>query len=306
MSQECLLSVIIPVYNVEKTLTRCVQSVLLQGLKDYEVLLVDDGSKDNSPVLCDELAKQHAHIVALHKENGGLSDARNYGIRMAKGRFLYFIDSDDSLAKGTLQAALSVLQSANADIVEFPVRLKCGTERECCKSFADKVYTDVRQYWYGTAAYGHCYMCNKIFSARLFQSVRFPKGVVFEDVWAFPSLLRQAKSIATTSQGCYLYYDNPEGICRQAQAKEMEMLLLAQREAIKTFPIDEAKHFVSLINIQLDLYRLSPKVLLHSSDFKSFKGFGRLSWSGKIKFIIARCLSIKILCTIHKLWKSHL
>lgn len=102
-----LLSVIIPVYRVEHTLQRCVESVLSQGVDDMEVILVDDGSPDNCPVLCDGWAEKDARVKVIHKDNGGLSDARNAGIEMATGDYLTFVDSDDYVEDDTYPALLA-------------------------------------------------------------------------------------------------------------------------------------------------------------------------------------------------------
>ena len=96
-----LLSVVIPVYRTELTLQRCVESVLKQGVDDMEVILVDDGSPDNCPELCDEWAEKDNHIKVIHKTNGGLSDARNAGIDVATGDYITFVDSDDWIADNT-------------------------------------------------------------------------------------------------------------------------------------------------------------------------------------------------------------
>ncbi|HEM5303194.1 TPA: glycosyltransferase family 2 protein, partial [Streptococcus suis] len=90
-----LLSVIIPVYQVEKYLKRCIDSVLAQKFIDYEIILVDDGSTDSSPAICDAYSAEYPHISVIHKENGGLSDARNVGIKHAAGEYIFFLDSDD-------------------------------------------------------------------------------------------------------------------------------------------------------------------------------------------------------------------
>lgn len=92
------VSIIIPVYNVEKYLSRCIKSVLDQTYKDVEVILVDDGTKDSSGVMCDEYAKENNNIIVIHKENGGLSSARNAGIEIATGEAIFFLDSDDYLS----------------------------------------------------------------------------------------------------------------------------------------------------------------------------------------------------------------
>ena len=93
-----LISIIIPVYNVEKYLERCVKSVINQTYKNLEIILVDDGAKDNSGKMCDELSKLDSRIKVIHKENGGLSDARNFGLKIATGDYIGFVDSDDYIA----------------------------------------------------------------------------------------------------------------------------------------------------------------------------------------------------------------
>ena len=93
--EEELISVILPIYNVEKYLEKCLKSVINQTYKNLEIILVDDGSKDNSPQICDEYAVKDKRIVVIHKSNGGLSDARNAGIEIAKGKYITLIDSDD-------------------------------------------------------------------------------------------------------------------------------------------------------------------------------------------------------------------
>ena len=104
-----ILSVIIPVYCVEDTLNRCVESVLRQNVTDMEVILVDDGSTDKCPKMCDDWGERDAHIRVIHKQNGGLSDARNAGIDVAKGDLITFVDSDDYLADNTYQPLLALM-----------------------------------------------------------------------------------------------------------------------------------------------------------------------------------------------------
>ena len=164
------LSVIIPVYRVEDSLDRCVESVLSQHVDDLEVILVDDGSPDKCPSMCDSWAEKDARIRVIHKQNGGLSDARNAGIEVAQGEHITFVDSDDYLAADTLAPLLLMME--DADIVEYSIRNRL--------SLPDNTYTDMNQYWLTGQAYLHTYACNKIYRSRLFETVRFPKGKVFD------------------------------------------------------------------------------------------------------------------------------
>ena len=114
------LSIVIPVYRVETTLDRCVESVVTQDYDDFEIILVDDGSPDRCPQLCDEWARRDPRISVIHKPNGGLSDARNAGIDVARGDFLTFIDSDDYIAPHTLSQLMPLTDEA--DLIEYPIR----------------------------------------------------------------------------------------------------------------------------------------------------------------------------------------
>ena len=111
-----MISVIVPVYKVEEYLDKCVQSILAQTYRDFEILLVDDGSPDNCPQLCDRYAQKYDCIRALHKSNGGLSDARNFGIKYARGNDITFIDSDDFIAPDYLEVLVQLKEKYQADI----------------------------------------------------------------------------------------------------------------------------------------------------------------------------------------------
>lgn len=111
-----LISFIVPVYNVEKYLDTCITSIVDQKYKDYEIILVDDGSTDSSPKICDRYEHQHSFIKTIHKENGGLSDARNYGIKAAKGEYILFVDSDDYIAPDAVENIVNTLKSEKNDI----------------------------------------------------------------------------------------------------------------------------------------------------------------------------------------------
>lgn len=111
------ISVIVPVYKVESYLERCIQSILAQTYKDFELILVDDGSPDNCPAICDRYAKQDGRIRVIHQENGGLSAARNTGIEMAKGKWLFFVDSDDWVHTEALRTLLECAERTSEKVV---------------------------------------------------------------------------------------------------------------------------------------------------------------------------------------------
>lgn len=278
------LSVIIPVYLVEATLDRCVKSVLEQNVAEMEVILVDDGSPDNCPKMCDEWTAKDTRINVIHKENGGLSDARNTALDIAKGDYVTFVDSDDWLEAGTYESVLTLMD--DNDIVEFPVARRL--------SLSDHSYENMDDYWLMEQAYTHTFAWNKIYRRFLFNDVHFPKGKVFEDVYTLPLLLRKAKRISTTSRGCYHYEWNPSGITATADGEKLSMLLDAHLTS--GMPMDDS-YYMYLVNIQMDVWEQMGNPLIlprRKVNISSLKGRHRQ------KAILLNLLGINTLCISSK------
>lgn len=117
MGSKSLISVIVPIYNVEKYLARCVDSIINQTYKNLEIILVDDGSPDNCPKMCDDFAKKDSRISVVHKENGGLSDARNAGMKIASGECIVFVDSDDYIHCNMIDKMYGVMLKDGSEVV---------------------------------------------------------------------------------------------------------------------------------------------------------------------------------------------
>ena len=216
-----MLSIIIPVYCVENTLDRCVKSIVGQSYHDIEVILVDDGSPDHCPEMCDSWAQKDERIRVIHQNNGGLSDARNVGIDASRGEWLTFVDSDDYIEEGTLEQVMAA--TADNDLVEYPVERFCGSPQESLLTFEPKVYKDMSDYWLNGQAYEHSYVWNKIYRKELFNQIRFPKGQVFEDIQTLPLLLQKAHRVATIPHGLYHYCWNESGITATANGQALEI-----------------------------------------------------------------------------------
>ena len=278
------LSIIIPVYRTEATLHRCVESVLNQNLDDFEVILVDDGSPDNCPQICDDWAAKDAHIRVIHKPNGGLSNARNAGLDKAQGDYITFVDSDDYIAANTYAPLLQCME--DADLLEYSIANRL--------LLPDCIYTDAQKYWLQGQAYRHTYACNKIYKKSLFCNIRYPEDKVFEDVYTLPHLLEAAKTIRTCSQGYYHYCYNPQSITANANGKQLEMLLDAHLNS--GMPIDDS-YYLYLLNIQIDVWeRLGGDIKLpfRNVHHQAFRG------TQKLKAITNNILGIKIICIISK------
>lgn len=290
------LSVIIPVYRTERTLERCVKSILEQSYHDLEVILVDDGSPDNCPQLCDEWALKDSRIRVVHKPNGGLSDARNAGIDAATGDCLTFVDADDFLAPDTYAQVMP--KAAGSDIVEFPIYWHYTGEDERLMRFQPADYDDMGRYWLEGEAYTHTYACNKVFRSVLFGDVRFPKGRVFEDAATLPLLLERARRVSTVDAGLYYYVANPAGITAQATGQELTMLLEHHLAVIPRWC--DARYYLHVLNIQMDVCEMTdaePRLPAFSVSPLA----RRLNLKQRLKATILNLLGIKRICKLSKL-----
>lgn len=256
------LSVIIPVYNVSDTLGRCMDSVLAQSYDDCEFIIIDDGSTDGSSQMCDDYIAKDRRVKVFHKENAGLSEARNDGVAMATGEYITFVDSDDYIAKDTYKLLMRrILSNRDIDILEYPVNVHYGNADAHVLRFADKVYTDKKEYWFEESAYSHAYMWNKIMKRSLFDGLSFPKGKKFEDSYIYPHLVDRAKVIAVTGVGMYYYCWNSSGITVTASNKDYDFLLDIHVNNLKRFDEhDFGKYgflcyYLHILNIQCQVYR---------------------------------------------------
>ena len=305
------LSIIIPVYRVEATLNRCIESVVTQDGADIELILVDDGSPDQCPRLCDDWAAKDSRIRVIHKINGGLSDARNAGIDIAQGDYITFIDSDDYLAKNTLAPLMRTLMDRpDIDILEYPIIVFFGSPRQQLLTFqGEMVYHNMEDYWYKGQAYLHSYACNKVYRATLFQVVRYPKGILFEDMHTLPLLLKNTRTVMTTCQGLYYYCMNASGITATADGNALRMLLQPHVEIIRKSHRQDRDfqiYYLHVLNIQMDVYELTgdapilPRRSLKPGYFRGIQ---------KLKAITLNILGINNICKtnkiIHKFWRSH-
>lgn len=290
------LSVIIPIYCVENTLDRCIKSIVSQSFNNLEIILVNDGSPDRCPQICETWAQHDNRIKVINKPNGGLSDARNAGLDIATGDFVTFIDSDDYIAENTFNCVLTEYNKGY-DIIEYPIYRFFGSPKQSLLKFDEITYLDTNEYWIETEAYNHAYACNKIYKRELFNNIRFPKDKVFEDVYILPSLLAISKRIKTVNKGLYYYCWNPNSITAVPKAKSLDMLLDAYLSF--TYPINNEKYYMHVLNIQLDVTdrtNVPPKLnnlkIRHTQE---------LNIKDKIKALILNILGIKRLCKLHRI-----
>ena len=208
-----MVSVIIPIYNVEKYLRQCVDSVISQTYRDLEIILVDDGSPDGCGSICDEYAVQDSRITVIHKENGGLSDARNAGLEIAKGEYIYFLDSDDYIKNDAIEKLVARIEEENADFVYFDAET-------LFEDFEDENYNEefIRSQYYRTSD-GASVLASHIKHEEYFSCVvllflrtefiknkklNFYKGIIHEDELFTPFTFLKAERAAYLKEPLYI------------------------------------------------------------------------------------------------------
>ena len=209
--EEALVSVIIPVYNVEKYLKKCVDSVLNKTYRNLDIILVDDGSTDLSGKMCDELGIDDKRVTVIHKQNGGLSDARNAGLNVARGGYYAFVDSDDYISSDMIEI---MVNSARENSCEIAI---CNMVRFSESGESALFYHPVaqKQILLGENRFKTLKqpsVCNKLFKASLFQNIRFPKGKYYEDTFVYHELLYRAKCVVLTGSNSYWYLERSDSI----------------------------------------------------------------------------------------------
>lgn len=289
-----MLTVIIPVYKVEKTLQRCVESVTQQTYGSLDILLVDDGSPDKCPLLCEQWAKRDNRIRVIHKSNGGLSSARNAALDMAKGDFVTFVDSDDYIDKDTYDKVIQAF-TADVDIVEYPVWRFYGSQKQSKLTFKETIYNSANDYWLKGKAYEHSYAWNKIYRRKLFEDIRFPVGKLFEDIHTLPLILHKAKAVKTVGCGLYYYCYNPNGIINTSGGDGLRQLLSGHLSNFA--PICNEEYYLNVLNIQLDVCRMTgDKPTLNSLRIKHP---WRQGLKNGLKLSLLNIIGLKNLCAIY-------
>ena len=217
-----LISIVVPVYNVEEYLKQCLDSILEQTFSNYEVILVNDGSTDSSGLICQEYAEKDARIRYFEKENGGLSDARNYGIEQAQGEYLTFVDSDDFLDVSHLSILYNALVNNDADIsIANYANYQTSTATFYLHTFGEyyeKNYTseelidDLSILERNDLSFSTIW--GSLYKKSVFSFLRFPKGVIGEDVALIYKIYTQVDKIVYVHKDTYIYRENDSGISK--------------------------------------------------------------------------------------------
>lgn len=215
-----LISVIIPCYNVEKYIDRCMESVLNQTYRKLEIILVDDGSTDGTGKICDRYSQTDARVKVIHKENGGLSSARNAGLDICQGEYIFFVDSDDWITIDAVQYLYDLRKKYNADFsMAAYVRTRANEKRDCLRH--DYMECELTQLEFLSKLFKIGTQENvqfawaKLYKSELFDNIQYPAGVIFEDVPTTFHIAVGSGKIAYSSHVIYYYYVNPNSITEE-------------------------------------------------------------------------------------------
>ena len=218
----CEISIIVPVYNVEKYLNKCIESILNQTFNKFELILVNDGSTDKCGEICDQYKKHDSRIKVIHKQNGGLSSARNAGLEIACGKYIGFIDSDDWIDFSMYDTLYKLAKEYDADIVQCNFTKAYDDNDIKIDSYEDVKNKDVRIIDKNKALsnlMGDQEICvqsvvswNKLYKKKLFNNIRFPKGKIHEDEFTTYKLFDKCEKIVLTNEKLYFYRQTPNSI----------------------------------------------------------------------------------------------
>ena len=255
-----IISVIVPVYKVEEYLDECLYSLVNQSYTSLEIILVDDGSPDQCPQMCDDWALKDERIKVVHKPNGGLSDARNAGLDICTGEYIAFVDSDDWIKPDMYRIMVDAIERENADICACNI-VSCYPDREVC--WGGKKYTvgnseTMLDLLYDDAKYPVC-AWNKVYKRKLWDNFRFPVGKICEDSFTTYLLLNKADRIVQITDALYCYRIRSNSIMTSSFSKKS----MDEEEAWRKNYEFIKEHYPRLYRRAFTFYLQSVNVLIH-------------------------------------------
>ena len=245
-----LISIIVPVYNVERYLRRCLESLIRQNYDEIEIIVVDDGSTDKSGEICDDFAEKDKRVRVFHKKNGGLSDARNFGIKKAKGEIIAFVDSDDYVSECFVGDLYEMMVGDDADVVTCgydsvkPKRETISGEDATIRLLTELENIDILAW-------------NKLYKKNLFvmNDIWFPKNKKHEDLLTIYKILSMARRVSYLDESLYCYTERKGSITNEEKIEErLEARESAAREAIGFFRDNRKLKKASEISLLLAKY----------------------------------------------------
>lgn len=302
-NSSCKISIVMPVYNVEKYIHESINSILNQTYKDFEILLIDDGSKDNCPKICDDYAEKDNRIRVIHKENGGLSDARNCGIRNATGDYIMFFDSDDYLSSNeAIEKIADKINSENRDVVLYFFKYSHENRAENIIVEYNENYKNIKLN--GTTksqqleelVRENVYISSaviKVVKRQLFvdNDLYFVKGIYSEDVDWSARLMICAKSFSLLNESLYIYRQRDMSISQTVKKKTIVDIANNVKKCIelsKDVSESDKEAYMNYVSYQyitfLNVYNLCEEDVRYiMKDMKQYAYLLNYHWNGKVK-----------------------
>lgn len=244
------ISIIVPVYNVDSYLRPCLESVLAQTHQTIEVILVDDGSTDTSGEICDEYKAIDNRIKVVHKRNGGLSSARNEGLKYSTGQYIGFVDSDDVINPDMFLILYEQLKSYHAEIA---VCNMCYDKKKLGETNSDKIEVMDTAKALGCLSIAKpfgSHACNKLFDAKLIGNIRFPENKTYEDLYTIYKWIARAHKIVYIDRNLYFYRSNPQGITKLKFSKSNMNIIYGNLELL-VYMRENYTHNVKYVRMSL-------------------------------------------------------
>lgn len=231
---EPLISVIVPIYKVEQYLDKCIDSIVNQTYKNLEIILVDDGSPDNCPQMCDEWAKKDDRIIVIHKENGGLSDARNAGLNIANGEYISFVDSDDWVDIQMYQVLYDAIIATKSDIASCGAKRIWSDGRPSCELVeVNSDYTLEQEDAMAALITSNGLIqtvWNKLYKRNVVNGIMYPVGLIHEDEFWSWRVISRAKRVAVLKESFYNYLQRDDSIMGAGFSKRSLLVVKAKIE----------------------------------------------------------------------------
>lgn len=234
------ISIIVPVYNVEKYLDRCIQSILNQTFKDFELILVDDGSTDNSGFICEKYKEMDNRIVVIHKENGGLSSARNTGLDIAIGKYIGFVDSDDYINENMYEILYNEAIKNNSDVVVSDFEKVCENKEHInykLDKYEIENYNNIEalNQLFESKNVIFIVAWNKLYKRQIFNNLRYEEGKIYEDEFIIHKILYESKITTFIDLKLYYYVQRENSITQSKFSVKNLMAIEAMEDRIQFF-----------------------------------------------------------------------
>ena len=281
------ISVIVPVYNLEQEIAKCITSLFFQHHQNYEVIIVDDGSTDNTPIILEKLAEKYKGIRLYHTKNNGLSAARNFGISKAEGKYISLVDGDDYVDPNFLSSLYEAIKSCDADIAvcgftditirniknTMPGKSECTGKEAAIKLLTKQNNTEIVAW-------------NKLYLKTLFNDIKYPVGDIFEDNLTTYKLLAKAKKVVYTNKTSYNHVYRTGSIMDSANTeKRLSAKVRAAHEAMDLFKNDKELFAAAEYSLLLAYFQFIDYASRKKISSKNFENYSKKVLSKKEAFL---------------------